>query len=215
MTMTKQEILNEINRLNSELPKRLTIASVAEHEGLEIAFEELTDFCCSQIKAANYKGSKTAIKNLETVKNFKDYLSEQKRVADNIEYKIAELRIELTRCQLDLFKDSKLATGFKHNGTELFTGDVFETINKTYLLITSSEVGPNRFAIVGSAFPEELALQYPKNREILKDTAYLGNMHDNEKLADFLTELQTEQDKLKEKQKTDSDETDEDEEGNS
>ena len=127
-------------------------------------------------------------------------LREQKKTAENIEYRIAELRIELTRCQLDLFKDSKLATGIKHNDRELYTGDVFQTRNKEYLMIIISEEYENSYAIVGTAFPEELALQYPKNREILKNTVYLGNMYNDDKLADFLAELQLQQEELQEKQ---------------
>lgn len=199
MVMKKQDIISEINRLSAELPTRQKIASIAEHEGLDIAFNELTDNCCALIKAESYKTSKSAIKNLETVKNFRDYLREQKKTAENIEYRIAELRIELTRCQLDLFKDSKLATGIKYNDRELYTGDVFETRNKEYLMIIISEEYENSYAIVGTAFSEELALQYPKNREILKNTAYLGNMYNDDKLADFLAELQLQQEELQEK----------------
>ena len=217
MAMNKQDIINEINQLSAELPKRKKIASIAEHEGIELAFNELTEDCCHLVKTENYKESKTAIKSLETVKKFKDYLKEQEARIENIEYRIAQLRIELTRCQLNLFNDSKIATQIEHDGRELFTGDVFETPNRTYLLIVGSQEHPNTFAIVGSAFPEELALQYPKNREILKDTAYLGNMYDDEQLADFLNKLQEQEEELEqtkenEKEKPVEDDEEEDEE---
>ena len=200
MAMNKQDIINEINRLSAELPTRKKIASIAEHEGLDLAFNELTEDCCQLVKATNYKASKTSIKQLEVVKSFKDYLKAQKDRIDNIENQIAQLRIELTRIQLNLFTDSKIATGIQFENRELFTGDVFKTSNRTYLLIIVSQEHPNNFAIVGTSFSEEFALQFPKNRKILENTAYLGNMYDDNKLAEFLEKLQEEQENLKKEQ---------------
>lgn len=202
MTMNKQDIINEINRLTAELPSRKKIASIAEHEGLEIAFSELTENCCNLVKTENYKDSKKAITSLEVVKKFKDYLKEQENRIENIENRIAQLRIELTRCQLSLFEDNKfqkIATGEQYQDKELYTGDVFELPNKSYLLITESSEHPNNYVIVGTAFEEELLLQYPKNRAILKDTAFLGNVFENDKLAEFIEKLQEQENELEKK----------------
>jgi len=198
MTMTKCDIINEINRLTAELPTRKKIASMAEHEGLELAFAELTDICCQLVKAESYKDSKKAITSLEVVKKFRDYLKEQENRIDSIENRIAQLRIELTRCQLSLFDEDtqKIATGIQHEGRELFTGDTFELPDKSYLMITESSEDPNNYVIVGTAFSEELLLQYPKNRNVLNDTAFIGNIFENDKLAEFLAQLQEEQEEL-------------------
>ena len=66
------------------------------------------------------------------------------------------------------------------------------------LLITESEGTPNSYCITGTAFSEELLLQYPKNREILKNTIYLGNIFENDKLAEFLEKLTQKQNELQE-----------------
>ena len=39
-------------------------------------------------------------------------------------------------------------------------------------------------------------MQYPKNREILKNTAYIGNMYDDDRLAEFLSKLEEKQNEL-------------------
>lgn len=201
MAMTKIDIINEINKLTAELPSRKKIASIAEHEGLEIAFDELTDVCVQLVKTENYKDSKNAIKNLEVIKSFKDYLKGQKERIENIENRIAQLRIELTRCQLNLFEENtqKIATGIQYQERELYTGDTFELPDKTYLLITESTEYQNNYCIVGTAFSEELLLQYPKNRKILEGAAFIGNLFENDKLAEFLEKLQQEQEELKNK----------------
>ena len=171
MTMNKSDIVNEINKLTAELPLVKKVAEISEHEGLEIAYNELTERCCAQVKAKSYKDSKDAIKALEVINNFQNYLNGQKNRADRIEYRIAELRIELTRCQLSLFEEEntkKCATGFCHNKNELYTGDVFETPERDYILIIENKNDPSKYLIVGTAFEEELPLEFHKNRTILK-----------------------------------------------
>ena len=212
MTMNKSDIVNEINKLTAELPLVKKVAEISEHEGLEIAYNELTEKCCARVKAKSYKESKDAIKALEVINNFQNYLNEQKNRADRIEYRIAELRIELTKCQLSLFQEEnvqKCATGIQFEERELYTGDVFETSNRDYLLIIESEKHPTNYSIVGTAFDEELLLQYPKNRTILNNTAYIGNIFDNAELAEFLNKLQQKQEELQEQQE--EDETDSEE----
>ena len=212
MVMNKSDIVNEINKLTAELPLVKKVAEISEHEGLEIAYNELTEKCCARVKAKSYKESKDAIKALEGINHFQTYLNEQKNLAERIEYRIAELRIELTKCQLSLFQEEniqKVATGIQHNDKELYTGDVFETSNRDYLLIIESEEHPSNYAITGTAFNEELLLQYPKNRVILNDTAYIGNIFDSAELAEFLDKLQEKQEELQEQQEQNQEEDEE------
>ena len=199
--MNKIDIINQINKLTSELPLVKKIAEISDHEGLELAYNNLMEECCALIKAKEYKESKKVTKSLEVINSFQNYLAEQKARADRIEYTIAQLRIELTRCQLSLFEENntaKIATGFEIEDRELFTGDCFETSDHEFLLIVESEASPSMYAITGTAFDEELLLQYPKNRSILKDTAYLGNMFDNADLAEFLAKLQEKESEIEE-----------------
>ena len=193
MTRTKAEILNQIASYENELPPIEKIAEIAEHEGLEIAFNELTENCCSCIKLRNFKTSKEELKALEIVNNFKNYLESQKDRIENIKNKIAELRIELTKCQLSLFDEQnvqKCPTNIFHNEKELWTGDVFQTHDDNYHFIIEAESAKGKFAIVSTAFKEEMLLNYPKNREILNNTAFIGNYFDDDKLRQFIDNLQ-------------------------
>lgn len=209
MPMNKCDIINEINKLTAELPLVKKVAEISEHEGLEIAFNELTEKCCSSIKVKNFKTGKDYIKELEIINSFKRYLEGQNERIKRIETRIAELKIDLTKYQLSLFEEKnqgKIDTGISFQDKELFSGDVFETSSKEYLLIAESEEHPTNFCITGTAFTEELLLQYPKNREILNNTAYLGNMYDDDKLAEFLAKLEEKQEEL---QNDENDEADE------
>lgn len=50
MSMNKADVVNEINKLTAELPLVKKIAEISEHEGLELAYNELTEKCCARIK---------------------------------------------------------------------------------------------------------------------------------------------------------------------
>jgi len=195
--MNKQDIINEINRLYGELPLRQKIAEIAEHEGLELAVGELTENCCASVKSKSYKNSVDKIKDLKAIASFQDYLQSQQDRIEAIETRIAQLKIELTRCQLSLFEEesgtTKKSTGTEFNGKELYTGDLFETHDKNYLLICESQDDPNKFAIFHSASNTELLLNYPKNKDALKDTAYLGNLFEDEKLQAILEQIMPEE----------------------
>lgn len=115
MPMNKCDIINEINKLTAELPLVKKVAEISEHEGLEIAFNELTEKCCSSIKVKNFKTGKDYIKELEIINSFKRYLEGQNERIKRIETRIAELKIDLTKYQLSLFEKKirgKLIQGF-------------------------------------------------------------------------------------------------------
>lgn len=157
------------------------------------------DNCCHCVKSKAFKASKNALKEIETVNSFKEFLERKKERVKQIENKIAELKIELTHYQLNLFDEQnvqKIPTDIKHNEREIYTGDVYETLNKEYLLIIESDEHPTKYAIVSTAFTEELLLQYPKNREILKNTAYIGNLFDDNKLKEFIDKLTEKQEEF-------------------
>lgn len=209
--MNKQDIINEINRLTGELPLRQKIAEIAEHEGLELAVNELTENCCASVKSKSYKNSIQQIKDLKTISAFQDYLQSQKDRIDAIHNRIAQLKFDLTNEQLTLFAEAlqnKRATGIYHNNAELFTGDIFETHEHNFIIVTESSENPDKYVIIQTDSDEELLLNSLKNRTLLNDTAYLGNLYENEKLQEILDKIrppETEEDAAEE------DDTDEEE----
>ncbi len=190
--MNKQDIINEINRLTGELPLRQKIAEIAEHEGLELAVNELTENCCASVKSKSYKNSISQIKDLKIISAFQDYLQSQKDRIDAINNRIAQLKFDLANEQLTLFAETfsdKRATGIYHNDTELYTGDIFETHEHNFIVITESSENPDKYVIVQTTSDEELLLNSLKNRALLNDTAYLGNLYENEKLQEILEKI--------------------------
>ncbi|MCX4275871.1 MAG: hypothetical protein OSJ27_08875 [Candidatus Gastranaerophilales bacterium] len=99
---SETDIVNEIEALEAELPRRKKIASLLEHEGFKLAVEELTGDCVQNVKAKKYKSGKTQIKSLECIEDFEKYLLTQNERADSIEAKLDKCKFELAYNQLNL-----------------------------------------------------------------------------------------------------------------
>lgn len=103
---SQTEIVNEIEALESELPRVEKIASLLEHEGFRLAIEEITGSCVENVKAKKYKSGKTQIKSLEGIYDFEKYLNATSERAENIKAKIDKCKIELTYNQLNFKLDN-------------------------------------------------------------------------------------------------------------
>lgn len=97
MTRSKEELINELAKFGSELSMREKIASISEHEGLKIAFDEMTSKCIDSVKCKKYKMSKDQIKGLEILNNFIVYLEQQKEKISTLKALITECKEELSR----------------------------------------------------------------------------------------------------------------------
>lgn len=96
----KIDIINEIEKNDAEIERLSKIASIGEHEGLELAMEEQTNNCVQCVKSKNYKESKDRIKSLEVLHNFQGYLNDQKERIESLKARRAECQEELTKVQL-------------------------------------------------------------------------------------------------------------------
>lgn len=65
MTRSKEELINELAKLGNELSMREKIASISEHEGLRMAFDEITSKCIDSVKCKNTKCQKTRLRGLK------------------------------------------------------------------------------------------------------------------------------------------------------
>lgn len=103
---SETDIVNEIEALEAELPRRKKIASLLEHEGFKLAVEELTGDCVQNVKAKKYKSGKTQIKSLECIEDFEKYLLAQNERADSIETRLDKCKFELAYNQLNFKLDN-------------------------------------------------------------------------------------------------------------
>jgi len=150
---------------------------------------------------------------LKTISAFQDYLQSQKDRIEAIHNRIMQLKFDLANEQLSLFTETlqnKKATGIYHNKKELYTGDIFETQEHNFIIVTESSENPEKYVIIQTTSNEELLLNSLKNRALLNDTAYLGNLYEDEKLHEILEQIEpSEKEEDADVAKEDEDEEDE------
>lgn len=194
--MTKEELREKLEELKNEIETINIVVSIGEHEGIKLITDDIKKNCVVAIESDNFSKAKKQIKEIEIIKSFIGYIEEKKELVTEKQNEIENLQNQLDNWQIGLFEKqfnaAKKPTGTTHNEKELYTGDIFESRDKNHLLISTSEKEPNNFVILHSTSDTELLLQYPKNREALKDTAYLGNLYDDEKLQEIFNKTTSE-----------------------
>ena len=194
--MSKEELIKEKEKLNSDVERLKKIVEASSDTTFDIIIEDLKKHMIDNIELEEWSTLKTNLKEVSAVNTTKTFLENQSKLLTKKQTELLELENKINNYQIGLFEQlngkKKKQTGIKFNDKELETGDFFELPNKTYLLIRESELEPDKFVITGTAFEEALLLQYPKNREVLNDSVFLGNIYEKEELFNFLHKLESE-----------------------
>ena len=194
--MSKEELIKEKEKLTSDIERLKKIVEASADTTFDIIIEDLKKHMIDNIELEEWSTLKTNLKEVSAVNTTKTFLENQSKLLTKKQTELLELDNKINNYQISLFEQlngkKKKQTGIKFNDKELETGDFFELPNKTYLLIKESELDPDSFVITGTAFEEALLLQYPKNREVLNDSVFLGNIYEKEELFNFLHKLETE-----------------------
>lgn len=194
--MSKEELIKEKEKLTSDVERLKKIVEASSDTTFDIIIEDLKKHMIDNIELEEWSTLKTNLKEVSAVNTTKTFLENQSKLLTKKQTELLELENKINNYQIGLFEQlngkKKKQTGIKFNDKELETGDFFELPNKTYLLIRESELEPDKFVITGTAFEEALLLQYPKNREVLNDSVFLGNIYEKEELFNFLHKLESE-----------------------
>ena len=194
--MSKEELIKEKEKLTSDVERLKKIVEASSDTTFDIIIEDLKKHMIDNIELEEWSTLKTNLKEVSAVNTTKTFLENQSKLLTKKQTELLELENKINNYQIGLFEQlngkKKKQTGIKFNDKELETGDFFELPNKTYLLIRESELEPDKFVITGTAFEEALLLQYPKNREVLNDSVFLGNIYEKEELINFLHKLESE-----------------------
>lgn len=191
--MSKKELEEQIENVKTEIGELETLTNIGNMEGFELIIKKIKEDIIQNVKEEDWKSLKQNKSKIEKMRGFTDYIEKQTQIIEDKEAELTDLTCQLNNYQTSLFEDveEKKSTEFVHNGKELFTGDIFQNSDKKLLLIYESSESEGKFAIIKHLEDGELLLNYPKNREVLDSTDFLGNLFDDEKLQKLLeTELE-------------------------
>lgn len=185
--MSKKELEEKIQRVKNQIAELEVIVSVGNMEGIELIIKKIKDDMESNIKEENWKVFKQNKSTIDKIRAFTSYIELQTEIIEDKEEELKDLEYQLSNYQMSLFEEAeaKEATGIFLEDDELFTGDLFQN-DEEYLLVSNSKTDPKKFAILTSGSDTEALLGYPKNREVLSEADFLGNLFDDKSLVKHL-----------------------------
>ena len=187
--LTRQELEEKQKRLESEIEKLKAVIKASDTTTFEIIIEDIKREMSANIAEEDWKSLK---KNACKVDKFREIVKIIQNQNDLLEQKKDELQDtvwELEHYQTSLFEETPLladgtceSTGFKDSQScEIETGDVYKSVNDngeiSYYLVKKSVEKDNSYSIISNTFDDELLLNYPKNRELILNSDYVGNIY--------------------------------------
>lgn len=180
----------ELNKLQAELAEDIEKLNSIIEASNSTVFDLLIDETKKEMKAnvleESWKKLKENMKKIEQYRTIETTLQNQQDLLERKEDELEDVKNALKYCQqkidFDTQEGEQLAedTGYTFGSTlqPIEAGDIFINKNsepKTIYFIKKAK-NEKDFAIIGNTIDDELLLNYPKNRDLLNASTYIGNI---------------------------------------
>lgn len=185
-TLSEKELKEKQNELENEIKTLEAIIDASNSTVFDLLIKEVKEEMKSNIYEESWKKLKENMKKIEQYRSIETTLQNQQDLLERKEDELEDVKYALTHHQTNLFESEADAepepidTGYTFGSTlqPIEAGDIFINKNSNpncYYFIQKSK-NEKDFAIIGNSIEDELLLNYPKNREILADCKYIGNI---------------------------------------
>jgi len=205
MTKTKNELLEQKKTLEGEIERLQKIIDASSETTFDIIIDDLKQQMIQNVEGEHWSNVKSCIKEVDSVNGTRNFIQKQSELLNRKQEELEELSEKIDNYQPSLFEQSEkevysaIDTGFTlPDGEPIETGDIYkfkepnsDIVN--FYVVTQAK-GEGKFAVIGNTIDEELLLNYPKNRELLENAKYIGNIYygvAQKDALDTLKELQT------------------------
>lgn len=193
--LSKEELIEKQKQLTSEIENLQKVIAASNTTVFDLLINEVKKEMQDNIAEEEWKKLKENQKKIESYRSIEKTLQNQEDLLDRKENELVDVENAIENYQPSLFEQPAEEqeieiegeaedTGFEDSeGNAYKTGDVYssESEEKTeYYLVKKSAESSDKFAIISNAFNDELLLNYPKNREILDEADFIGNIYDEE-----------------------------------
>lgn len=206
MTETKNELLEQKKTLEGEIERLQKIIDASSETTFDIIIDDLKQQMIQNVEGEHWSNVKSCIKEVDSVNGTRNFIQKQSELLSRKQKELKDLSEKIDNYQPSLFEQpeneecSAIDTGFTLQDfeTPIETGDIYKfkepnsDIVNFYVVIQAKNVG--KYAVIGNTIDGELLLNYPKNRELLENAKYIGNIYygvAQKDALDTLKELQT------------------------
>mgnify|MGYP000414488401 FL=1 len=112
-------------------------------------------------------------------------MQNQEDLLERKQEELEDIEEALAYYQTSIFElEARFTTYQTKDGENIRTGDVYESQNEDgsfdFCMVKEADEDSSKFVIISTMNSEDLGVQYPKNREILDNAKYVGNVYISE-----------------------------------
>lgn len=186
--LTKEQLKAKEQQLQNEIETLTNVIKASNTTVLDLLIGEVKKEMQDNIAEENWKILKENQKKIEAYRSIEKTLQNQEELLEDKRDELEDVQYAIDNYQPSLFEQQKEididgqceSTGFKTNEFEIETGDVYKNENEdgktAFYLVKKSIEKDDCFSIISNAFNDELLLNYPKNRELIESSDYIGNI---------------------------------------
>jgi hypothetical protein len=182
--LTKEQLQEREKQLLNETEQLEKVIEASNTTVFDLLIGEVKKEMEDNIAEEEWKKLKENQKKIESYRNIEKALQNQEDLLERKQEELEDVRNALKYYQKNIFEQDEeqeeqeaVNTGFvDEEGNDFRTGDVYGIEDSEYYLIKKS-ISEGKFAIISNVFEDELLLNYPKNREILENADYIGNIY--------------------------------------
>ena len=188
--LSRVELEEKKERLISEIKKLEAVIKASDTSTFEIIIEDIKREMTDNIAEEEWKILKQNISKVDKFREIVKIIQNQDDLLEQKKDELKDVEWELDHYQMSVFDEQNTIisegtcepTQYKHaSGYEIETGDVYKSTNcdgeVSYYLVKKSSGKENSYALISNSFEDELLMNYPKNRELIINAEYVGNIY--------------------------------------
>lgn len=183
--LSREQLINLQKQLEQEIENLNKVIVASNTTVFDLLINEVKKEMQDNIAEEEWKKLKENQKKIESYRSIEKTLQNQEDLLERKQEELEDIEEALAYYQTSIFElEARFTTYQTKDGEDIRTGDVYESQNEDgsfdFCMVKEADEDNSKFVIISTMNSEDLGVQYPKNREILDNAKYVGNVYISE-----------------------------------
>jgi hypothetical protein len=183
--LSREQLINLQKQLEQEIENLNKVIVASNTTVFDLLINEVKKEMQDNIAEEEWKKLKENQKKIESYRSIEKTLQNQEDLLERKQEELEDIEEALAYYQTSIFElEARFTTYQTKDGENIRTGDVYESQNEDgsfdFCMVKEADEDSSKFVIISTMNSEDLGVQYPKNREILDNAKYVGNVYISE-----------------------------------
>lgn len=183
--LSREQLINLQEQLEQEIENLNKVIAASNTTVFDLLINEVKKEMQDNIAEEEWKKLKENQKKIESYRSIEKTLQNQEDLLERKQEELEDIEEALAYYQTSIFElEARFTTYQTKDGENIRTGDVYESQNEDgsfdFCMVKEADEDSSKFVIISTMNSEDLGVQYPKNREILDNAKYVGNVYISE-----------------------------------